>query len=181
MKTRIVNVVSTADLGQKIDLYKLRQFKEIAYDPKKYQGRVAYFKSREMKGKVSIFSSGKLISVGTKSESAAARELRKVNRFLASEGIVHPVVIESKCHNVVALIELEDRINLEELAEKSRVIYEPDQFPGGILKIEKTQNTTLLLFASGKVIAAGLTSSRQVKPVTQELLSILAIKSSMPD
>jgi len=62
----IVNVVATAALNQRLDLDELGKFREILHDPSIYGGRAAYFKSPNMKGKVSIFASGKMISVGTK-------------------------------------------------------------------------------------------------------------------
>jgi len=44
------------------------------YDLGKYGGGVAYLKASGMNGKVTVFSSGRLISVGTRSPEA---ELRK--------------------------------------------------------------------------------------------------------
>jgi TATA-box binding protein (TBP) (component of TFIID and TFIIIB) len=70
-RTTIVNVVATADLNQEVDLFELANLKEIVYDSEIYGGRVAYFKLSDMEGKVSIFSSGKMISVGTKSDKTA--------------------------------------------------------------------------------------------------------------
>jgi len=68
---KIVNVVATATLNQCMDFSKLNQFVEITHNLHTYQGRVAYFKASKMEGKVSIFKSGKMISVGTKSEAQA--------------------------------------------------------------------------------------------------------------
>jgi len=51
VKTVIVNVVSTANLQQKLDLHELEQFKEILHDTRIYGGRVAYLKSAAMEGK----------------------------------------------------------------------------------------------------------------------------------
>jgi TATA-box binding protein (TBP) (component of TFIID and TFIIIB) len=56
-KHSIVNVVVTTDLKQPVDLEKLTEPKEVAYDPRKYNGKVAYFKSEKMQGKVTIFFS----------------------------------------------------------------------------------------------------------------------------
>jgi len=64
----IVNVVATATLDRSVDLASLPQLfpRLISYDSERYFA--AYFKSKDMQGKVSIFSSGKMISVGTRSE-----------------------------------------------------------------------------------------------------------------
>ena len=74
-KVAIVNVVATANLNQEVDLFELAKCKGILHDSEIYGGRVAYFKSPKMEGKVSIFRSAKLISVGTKSEEGAFSEL----------------------------------------------------------------------------------------------------------
>ena len=60
-ETKIVNVIATAALEQKVDLLKVSKFKEIFHDSDVYGGRVAYFKKDDMVGKVSIFPSGKMI------------------------------------------------------------------------------------------------------------------------
>jgi len=73
IRTSIVNVVATAALGQKLDLEELEKYPQILHSAQTYGGRVAYFRSRCFKGEVSIFSSGKMISVGAKSEAEAFR------------------------------------------------------------------------------------------------------------
>jgi hypothetical protein len=57
-KIKIVNVVATVALNQRIDLFKHRQFKEILCSLDFYGGRVAYVKTKTMQDKVSIFASG---------------------------------------------------------------------------------------------------------------------------
>jgi TATA-box binding protein (TBP) (component of TFIID and TFIIIB) len=62
-------VVATAVLDQPVDLELLHERfpKNIVYDQEIYGGLVAYFKTEGMEGKVSIFWSGKLISLEAKS------------------------------------------------------------------------------------------------------------------
>lgn len=180
VKTRIVNVVATASVGQKVDLYDLEKYKEIRHDPEIYGGRVAYFKLPTMKGRVTIFPSGKMISVGTKTEKDASKELALAQRFLISKRLVTPCKLTPKTQNLVATAELEANINLEKLAETSRIIYEPEQFPGGILRVEKPYRATILVFASGKAVIAGLTSSNQLKAVAEELETIARTSTRNP-
>ena len=177
-KVTIVNVVATATLNQEVDLFELAQFREILHDPEIYCGRVAYFKSPTMKGKVTIFPSGKLISVGTKSEKEAAHELALLERFLVEKDLVKPVKLQPKIQNIVATGQLDESPNLEELAVACHMIYEPEQFPGGILKIEEPFKTTILVFASGKFVITGLKSSTQIKPTLQALTDLITACSS---
>ena len=177
VEAAIVNVVATATLNQKLDLDELGKFTEILHDPEIYGGRVAYFKSPNMKGKVSIFASGKMISVGTKSEKEAASELECAKEFLVKKGIATPTLLKPKTQNIVVTVNFEESINLEELAKNRKTIYEPEQFPGAILKIE-LYNATVLIFASGKAVVTGLKSSRQIKPVVQKIVSIINLSSN---
>jgi TATA-box binding protein (TBP) (component of TFIID and TFIIIB) len=90
VKTEIVNVVATASIGQELDFYELRKHKEIFHDSDVYGGRVAYFKTEKMKGRVSLFPSGKMISVGTKSETQALQELELAKDFLSKTALQSP-------------------------------------------------------------------------------------------
>jgi len=51
--------------------------KGVTYDQEIYGGRVACLRLPEMRGMVSVFFSGKMISLGTRSEDAAAKSLEK--------------------------------------------------------------------------------------------------------
>ena len=107
VKVSIVNVVATAALGQKVDLEELGKHGEILHDSEIYGGRVAYFSSPNVAGKVSIFASGKMISVGTKSEKAVFRALECAKGFLVEKGYVKPVVLEKLVQNIVAVADFE--------------------------------------------------------------------------
>jgi len=71
MSIRIVNIVATADLGQPVDLKEVARIHHTIHGPEIYGGRVAYLKTPTMHGKTTIFTSGKLISVGTTSRQDA--------------------------------------------------------------------------------------------------------------
>src|SRR6266581_3539043 len=62
-KLEIVNVAATAELNQFINLGLLVSVEGFVYNPDVY--RCAYLKDENTRGKVSIFVSGKMISVGT--------------------------------------------------------------------------------------------------------------------
>jgi transcription initiation factor TFIID TATA-box-binding protein len=174
-KTKIVNVVATASLNQPIDFSKINEFTEITYRPNTYGGRVAYFKNAEMKGKVSIFFSGKLISVGTKSEAQSFKELRIAEKFLLQKGLIKHIKLLPKTQNLVIVADFGKSIALEELPEKTKAIYEPEQFPGAILRLEEPFKTSILLFASGKAVITGLKSSGQIEPTIHQLKQIIEL------
>jgi len=167
IETKIVNVVATAALNQEVDLEELRKFDDVFHDSDVYGGRVAYFKTKTMQGKVSIFTSGKMISVGTKSEDAAFQELEAAKDFFVKRGLVEDISLEPKIRNLVVCVDFGKGVNLEELAFKEHVIYEPEQFPGGILRLNKPYKTSVLIFASGKAVLTGLTSKNQIKAIIE--------------
>jgi len=174
VKVAIVNVVATATLNQPIDFEELRRFGEIFHDSDVYGGRVAYFKTKQMQGRVSIFLSGKMISVGTKSEEQAQKELQLAKRFLIEKGLIKEVKLEPKTQNIVATADFEQPINLEELSQKTRAIYEPEQFPGAILRLQQPFKSSILVFASGKVVITGLKDSKQIELTAEKIKELIS-------
>ena len=176
IETRIVNVVVTAFLNQKPDFEELRKCKEIFQDPEVYGGRVAYFKKEKMQGSVSIFTSGKMIGVGTKSEREAFNELETTVQFLAEKGYIKPVKISPKIRNIVVTADFKRSLNLRRLSDASKAIYEPKQFPGAILRLKSPYKTSILVFASGKVVVTGLRNENQIEPTMQKLKHLLELE-----
>lgn len=71
--------------------------------------------------------------------------------------------IEYRVENIVASAALNVELDLYAIArEVPNVEYEPEQFPGAILKL-KEPRITLLLFKNGKLICAGAKSESQVE------------------
>ena len=64
--------------------------------------------------------------------------------------------------NIVASANLNAELDLYAIARKlDNVEYEPEQFPGAILKLKKPK-TSLLLFKNGKMICTGARSEGDV-------------------
>lgn len=53
------------------------------------------------------------------------------------------------------------------------MVYEPEQFPGGIIKVKEPFKATVLLFASGKAVITGLKSSSQIDPILQKIVNLV--------
>jgi transcription initiation factor TFIID TATA-box-binding protein len=70
--------------------------------------------------------------------------------------------VKFKIENIVASANLEKELDLYAIArELDNVEYEPEQFPGAILKL-KEPKTSLLLFKNGKMICTGAKSEGDV-------------------
>ena len=67
-----------------------------------------------------------------------------------------------KIVNIVASANLNAELDLYSIAKKlDNVEYEPEQFPGAILKLKKPK-TSLLLFKNGKIICTGARCEKDV-------------------
>ena len=66
-----------------------------------------------------------------------------------------------KIENVVASVEVVAKIDLNLLARKQKdAEYNPEQFPGLMLRI-KNPKATILVFSSGKMVITGLRSETE--------------------
>ena len=75
--------------------------------------------------------------------------------------------------NMVASASLGLELDLFSLAQKIKEIeYEPEQFPGAILKF-KEPKASLLLFKNGKVICAGAKTEEEIDRVLGKAKSLL--------
>jgi transcription initiation factor TFIID TATA-box-binding protein len=170
-KAHVVNVVATADLKQPVNLMLASRLEGAIYSPDKYQGRVVYFKLRGMQGKVTVFSTGKMISVGTTSVKQAKRELQRVANLLATAGLIRRVRVETLVRNIVTSIDLGRPLNLEALyLSMPRFIYEPDQFPAAIWRPASEPGSTVLVFSSGKLVITGKVDMDTVSKIEMEIL-----------
>lgn len=166
----IKNVVATATLNQPIQLKKVAELPGTIYNPTLYH--CVYFHDSRMEGKVSIFSSGKLISIGTRNMKAARKDLQYVADFLANSGLVQETRLQVTIQNIVAVTDLGHPIEFEALSDKlPQLIVQPEVFPGGIYKPQGSP-ATVLIFASGKLVILGCNSTKQIKRTINNLMDI---------
>jgi TATA-box binding protein (TBP) (component of TFIID and TFIIIB) len=169
-EARIVNVVATADLRQPLSLMRVSELKYVEYDQAKYRGRVAYFKSPGMEGKVTIFSTGKLISVGTRSVQRAERELEAAVSYLLENGLTKKVRVVVRVRNMVVSLDTGHLIDIEGLYSRiPNLVYEPEQFPAAIWRPASVPGTTVLVYSNGKLIIAGLVQTDGIDMIIGEL------------
>lgn len=114
---QIINPVATGDFKQQINLNDVSALNHTIYDTEIYGGRVAYLKTPEMNGKVTIFPSGKLIRVGTKSPEQAQQDLQYTADYLEKNKHITFIHIKAKLRNIVAMITIEKKLSLEEITD----------------------------------------------------------------
>jgi transcription initiation factor TFIID TATA-box-binding protein len=168
----IENVVATATLDQKLDLIAIMKvFRNVEYRPKRFPGLV--FRLKRPKTATLIFSTGKMVCTGAKSDKLARSAIRKVVKELKNNGIIilgKPTIV---IVNIVATANLHGKIDLEMAADiMDNVMYEPEQFPGLIYRMGDPK-VVILIFASGKLVCTGGKSAEMVDIAVAKLHGIL--------
>lgn len=170
VRGEVVNVVVTADLGQPVNLMKVSELECFEYDQSKYQGKAAYFKSPSMEGKVTVFGTGKLISVGTRSAEKAEKELKETVAFLAKNGLVREIKMAVSVRNIVMSLDIGHSIDIEGLyPNMPNFVYEPEQFPDAIWRPASVPGATVLLYSNGKLIVLGPVQTERIGRIVEEL------------
>jgi len=165
---QIENVVASATLNQRIDLNAVVKGNPgVEYRPKQFPGLV--FRLKKPKTATLIFNSGKMVCTGAKSEKEAKRAVGKVVRELKKSGMIIVGKPEIKVVNIVASANLAGLIDLERCAYSlGRTMYEPEQFPGLIYRMENPR-VVILLFASGRLVCTGAKKEENVYEAVNNL------------
>jgi transcription initiation factor TFIID TATA-box-binding protein len=171
----IENVVASATLNQKVDLNAVvKGYPGVEYRPEQFPGLV--FRLKRPKTATLIFNSGKMVCTGAKSEKEARRAVMKVVKELKRGGIIIISKPELKIQNIVASAALGGLIDLEKAAfSLGKTMYEPEQFPGLIYRMEEPK-VVILLFASGKLVCTGAKKEQDVYDAVEKLHVLLEEK-----
>ena len=171
----IENVVASATLNQRIDLNAIvRVFPGVEYRPEQFPGLV--YRLKKPKTATLIFSSGKMVCTGAKSERQARKAVFKVVDELKKDGIVIMGKPEIMIQNIVASCGLGGRIDLEKAVYGlKKTMYEPEQFPGLIYRMDEPK-VVILVFTSGKLVCTGAKKETQVYAAVKKLQEILESK-----
>ncbi len=155
-RVRIENVVASTSLGESLDLQRVAPRMEGAeYEPSAFPGLI--YRLKEPKTAVLLFRSGKVVCTGGKSRTEVEESIRRISALLKKAGqkvLAHPKI---EIQNIVATSDLGAELNLTAVAVAfglDRVEYEPEQFPGLVVRLDSPR-TVILLFGSGKLVCTG--------------------------
>ena len=167
-QVNIENVVASATLNQRVDLNAVvKGYPGVEYRPEQFPGLV--FRLKRPKTATLIFNSGKMVCTGAKSEKESRRAVMKVIKELKKSGIIIIGKPELKIQNIVASADLGGTIDLEKSAyDLGRTMYEPEQFPGLIYRMDDPK-VVILLFASGKLVCTGAKHEEDVYEAVDKL------------
>jgi transcription initiation factor TFIID TATA-box-binding protein len=169
---KIQNIVASAALNQKINLKLIvEKFPHAEYNPKVFPGLV--FRLKKPKTATLIFETGKMVCTGAKSEKEAIQAVNKVTKELKNQGIPITNKPTITIQNIVASGELGGEIDLESVVSKlKRVMYEPEQFPGAVYRMD-VPKVVFLIFSAGKLVCVGAKKEQEVYEAVNNIQKLL--------
>ena len=168
----IENIVASAVLNQTINLKSIvKAFLDVEYRPNVFPGLV--FRLKRPKTATLIFETGRMVCTGAKSEREAKRAVNKVVRELRDRGIEVFGKPSIQIQNIVASVSLGGEIDLESAVYNlKRIMYEPEQFPGAIYRMESPK-VVFLIFSTGKLVCVGAKKETEVYEAVEKIQRIL--------
>ena len=165
----IQNCVATFSLGVKnINLKALAlRLKYCDYNPRRFAAMTMRLKSP--KTTALAFGSGNMVCTGSKNISQSLLACRKYSRILQESG-VKVCFHNFKIQNIVASVGIGQPLMLYELCRDhgAHVSYEPELFPGLVLRISNPK-LVLLMFRSGKIVITGAKTMKEINSTYTKL------------
>ncbi len=169
---RIENIVATATLDQNLDLGAVaRTVSNVEYDPEEFPGLI--YRLSKPRLTALIFNSGKMVITGAKSKNQLIDGFKKIIRAFVRHGIIIVGKPRIQIQNIVASASLGVEVDLEKAALMlPNVMYEPEQFPGLIHRMEDPK-VVLLIFSSGKMVITGAKDEDEVSAAVNKIFDKL--------
>jgi len=169
---KLENIVSTVNFDCKLDLRKIAlHAKNAEYNPKRFAAVI--MRIREPKTTALIFSSGKMVCTGAKSEADSQTAARKYAKTIKKLGF-DVKFKEFMIQNIVGSSSVNFAINLELLQNQHQKFctFDPEIFPGLIYRMVQPK-IVLLIFCSGKVVLTGAKKREQLSEAFSKIYPTL--------
>ena len=164
----VQNVVSFAMMSIENDLdLKLiaEKVEGCRYNKKRFPAVI--MRKTKPKSTILVFKSGRMIIIGSESESDAEQAAKKAIKDIQKALSLKLKMIEFRVTNIVASADIGFRINVGRLCEEKNVVRN-DNFPGVVYKqLEHVRSA--LIFASGKVVFTGAKKKDEIDNAFNEL------------
>jgi len=153
---KIENIVASGSIADSIDLVELSETVEnCELNKKRFPGAV--LRLQDPKITVLVFSSGKVVITGIKSDDDFVRGLDNLILKMKEAGVICHDTPDVAVTNMVCSYDLGKYINLNKVVitlNLENIEYEPEQFPGLVYRMSDPK-VVALLFSSGKIILTG--------------------------
>jgi len=173
-KAEVQNIVASTRLADRLDLDALVSILEDAqYDSERFPGLV--YRMKKPKTALLLFRTGKVVCTGGKSLDDVRESVDIVAGKLLEAGLPverHP---EITVQNIVAVCDLGADLNLNNIAISLdlNLEYEPEQFPGLVLRLEDPK-IVCLLFGSGKMVLTGAKNTEDLDRAVESVRDVLS-------
>jgi transcription initiation factor TFIID TATA-box-binding protein len=165
---KVVNVVASATLGQRVDLNAVvKGFANAGFPSERFPGLA--FRLKKPKTTSLIFRSGKIVCTGGRSEKDAVKAVKNIVKELSKRGIIIPKRPEVKINNMVASANLGRMVDLASVCTLQRTIYEPEQFPALIYQMDDPK-VVFLIFSTGRLICVGAKNEKEIHVAIKALI-----------
>lgn len=172
LQPTLQNIVSTVNLGCQLELKKIALYARNAeYNPKRFAAVI--MRIRSPRTTALIFSSGKMVCTGAKSEDDSRLAARKYARIIQKLGFAAKFM-DFKIQNIVGSIDVGFCLRLEcfHTCHSQFCSYEPELFPGLIYRLHEPK-VVLLIFVSGKVVITGAKLRTEINEAFEKIYPIL--------
>jgi len=171
-EANIENIVATVILDHGLDLNLIEaRIIDVEYNPDQFPGLI--YRMRNPRVTALIFKSGKMVVTGTKSINELVYAVKRILKSLQEHGIEIRGRPKIQIQNIVASANLHVNIDLEKAAfVLPGSMYEPDQFPGLIYRMDKPR-VVLLIFSSGKMVITGAKRENEVFEAVERIYRVL--------
>lgn len=172
LQPTLQNIVSTVNLGCTLELKRIALYARNAeYNPKRFAAVI--MRIRSPRTTALIFSSGKMVCTGAKSEDDSRLAARKYARIIQKLGF-DAKFMDFKIQNIVGSIDVGFCLRLEcfHTCHSQFCSYEPELFPGLIYRLHEPK-VVLLIFVSGKVVITGAKLRSEINEAFEKIYPIL--------
>jgi transcription initiation factor TFIID TATA-box-binding protein len=174
---KIQNIVASGSVAEGVDLEFIGDtMQDCTFSKKKFPGAV--FHIHDPKSAALIFASGRVVLTGNHRTEDIPLALRYLVQSLRKAGIACKDNPQFKVTNIVCTYDLGLPLNLVRitiaLMDTERIEYEPEAFPGLVLRISDPR-MVFLLFSSGKIVITGGTNLDDITSGLDILLAKLSV------
>lgn len=165
---KVTNVVASAVLQGSVDLNAVVEAYPLAeYRPERFPGVV--LRLQRPKSVILLFHTGKLVCTGATSTKQAQKAIHSIVQQLHRNQIISQHVVSITIQNVVATGSIGGKVDLEKAAFLlERTLYEPEQFPGLIYRMEVPQ-VVMLIYVTGRIVCVGAKKEQEIHDALQQL------------
>ena len=155
---KIVNMVFSGSAGHGLELdeiYEALNGLNVNYDRNRFPGLILRFDKPKIT--ISMFRSGKMVFTGLTCDEDMGKGLEVLKSVSQKRGLNDFDDVSSVLQNIVCTVNLGRELFLSRLSITlgfERVEFEPEQFPGLILRYEDPK-VVFLMFGSGRVVCTG--------------------------